>query len=480
MPPKYWKEQEAGFVAKVLQETAALPRKRKKNYPKGASPPPPESESDEDTQRNPAPKPHKKSKSTATTTNANSPPPNHANDANEATEDSPSDVAVDTSGTSGIDGDTIEDSPSDVAVGTSGTSRVDEGLFDNSDVVEFDPIANRGPFDSDNNDDDDVEEEGGQAAPPSVANTSAIKDTSATPAVSADRSATEDTSATPADSAVESSLPAVPALPPVVPIAMDGTYSTAVDPPDDEDPPDEDGPTVNANSSRPQYLALPNTEKYCSAVDTEFGLWYDCWLCGSRGSDYRVKCRSHHTLSGWLQHKSTKMHINAETKEKEIKRISDKVKSKDPTLTDKERLALARMSKVASKVSTYFLKKPKAKDPPERLLTQRSPAVDQRSPAVASIAAAASIDLTQDQDLDEGTAKSPEKRRVVCEGVYVDYNKTDDPGGFAMNLSVYGRYRAVPSDSDYKVGMCGPYYNVFARECNLNGAQPRDTKYPAH
>eukprot|EP00956_Cyclotella_meneghiniana_P010341 scaffold14318_cov102-Cyclotella_meneghiniana.AAC.1 len=49
-----------------------------------------------------------------------------------------------------------------------------------------------------------------------------------------------------------------------------------------------------------------------------------------------------------------------------------------------------------------------------------------------------------------------------------------------MNLSAYGRYRAVPSDSDYKVGMCGPYYNVFARECNLNGAQPRDTKYPAH
>ena len=73
---------------------------------------------------------------------------------------------MDTSGTSGVDGDTIEDPPSDVAVGTSGTSRVDEGLFDNSDVVEFDPIATRGPFDSDNNDDDDVEEEGGQAAPP--------------------------------------------------------------------------------------------------------------------------------------------------------------------------------------------------------------------------------------------------------------------------------------------------------------------------
>eukprot|EP00956_Cyclotella_meneghiniana_P045790 scaffold384646_cov106-Cyclotella_meneghiniana.AAC.1 len=297
MPPKYWKEQEAGFVAKVLQETAALPtRKRKKNYPKGASPPQSESESesDEDTQRNPAPKPSKKSKSTATTTNANSPPsppPNHADDANEAAEDSP-DVAMDTSGTSGVDGDAKEaqDSPSDVAVGTSGTSHVDgDDPFDSSDVVEFDPIANRGPFDDD---DDDAEDEGVQTSPPSVANKSATKDTSAkdtsaTPADSAnesslpastsaastvaapsavaDTSPTEDTSATPAASAVESSLPPIPALPANVPIIM--------------------GP--HHNSSRAEYLSMPSEQVYCSAVDTVNGLYYDCWLCGSKGCDYR-------------------------------------------------------------------------------------------------------------------------------------------------------------------------------------------------
>ena len=54
MPPKnkYWKDHEARFVANVVQETAALPtRKRKKNYPKGASPPQSESDGEEDTQK---------------------------------------------------------------------------------------------------------------------------------------------------------------------------------------------------------------------------------------------------------------------------------------------------------------------------------------------------------------------------------------------------------------------------------------------
>jgi hypothetical protein len=462
MPPKYYKEQEAAYVAKVLQETAALPtRKRKPKYPKGASPPPPESESDKDTQRNPAPKPHKKSKFTATTTNANSPPPNHADDANEATEDSP-DVAVDTSGTSGVDGD---------------------GPFDNSDV-DFDPITNRGPFDNDN--DDDVEDEGVQTAPPSVANNSSTKDTSATPAASAnespplpastpaasavaaqpavaDTSPTEDTSATPAASDVDSSLPAIPALPPNAPIMMGSHH----------------------NSSRVKYLAMPSEQVYCSAVDTVNGLYYDCWLCGSRGCDYRVPTRRPFTLYSWIQHEGTKVHTNAVAREKEKKRLSDKVKSKDPTLTDNERLAFVRLSKVGSKVSSYFFKKPKEKKPPDSAINQNS-------------LAAASIDLTQDQDGCEGTPgnlkspdvgslKSPDvsssqkQRRVTCEGVYVDFRKTDDPGSFGMKLSAYGRYRSVPSASDYKVGMCGPYYQVFARECNLNGAQPREpTKHPAH
>lgn len=207
MPPKYWKDAEAAFVAKV-QETAAVPRKRKKNYPKGASP---ESDSDEDTQKNPAPKPkkpkQKKIKSTATTTktkskssrpsNTQPPPPlNHANDANEATEDSPSDVAGENAiGTSGVDG---------------------EGLFDNSDV-EFDPIANSAPFD------DDVEEDSGGEV--------TIQPYCAAPAV-VDTSATEDTmSAAPAASAVESSLPATTTTTTPALLPIGGSSSTAVDPP---------------------------------------------------------------------------------------------------------------------------------------------------------------------------------------------------------------------------------------------------------
>eukprot|EP00956_Cyclotella_meneghiniana_P041875 scaffold243064_cov36-Cyclotella_meneghiniana.AAC.1 len=168
------------------------------------------------------------------------------------------------------------------------------------------------------------------------------------------------------------------------------------------------------------------------------------------------------------------MHTDAVAREKEKKRISDKVKSKDPTLTDNERLALVRLSKVGSKLSSYFSKKPKAKKPPDK---PPDSANNQNSPA------AASIDLTQDQDgcestpgnlkspdvgslksPDVGSLKSPEvstsqkQRRVTCEGVYVDFRKTDDPGCFGMKLSAYGRYRSVSSESDYKVGMCGSYY----------------------
>eukprot|EP00956_Cyclotella_meneghiniana_P040015 scaffold184828_cov57-Cyclotella_meneghiniana.AAC.2 len=201
-----------------------------------------------------------------------------------------------------------------------------DGPFDNSEVVEFDPIANRGPFD----DDDDVEDEDVQTAPPSIANKSATKDTSATlaapanesslpastpaasavaaPSAVADTSPTEDTSATPPDSLVESSLPAIPALPANVPIIM--------------------GP--HHNSSRAEYLAMPSEQVYCSAVDTVNGLYYDCWLCGSKGCDYRVKSRRPFTLYSWTQHEGTGMHTDAVAREKEKKRISDKVKSKDP------------------------------------------------------------------------------------------------------------------------------------------------------
>ena len=159
------------------------------------------------------------------------------------------------------------------------------------------------------------------------------------------------------------------------------------------------------------------------------------------------------------------MHTNNVAREKEKKRLSDNMTSNDPTLTDKERLALACMSKVASKVSSFFHTKPKEKKPPDSTLNQRSPA-------------AASIDLSQDKDGHEGTAKSPEmpddgslkspdvsyqkQRRVMCEGVYIDYKESNDPGAFGMKLSAYGRYRAVPHDSDYKVGMSVQYYQVFA------------------
>eukprot|EP00956_Cyclotella_meneghiniana_P018488 scaffold30822_cov20-Cyclotella_meneghiniana.AAC.1 len=158
MPPKYWKDHEAAYVANVVKETAALPsRKRTKKLPKGASP-------DKDTQNIPAPpKPkkstqkkskstvtkskQKKSKSTVTTTKSSSttksqkslsdidppPPSNHA----DVTKDLPSDVAD-------------ADSPSDVVVeNRNGTSADDGegGLFHHQDSdVEFDPIATVGPF----------------------------------------------------------------------------------------------------------------------------------------------------------------------------------------------------------------------------------------------------------------------------------------------------------------------------------------------
>ena len=158
MPPKYWKDHEAAYVANVVKETAALPsRKRTKKLPKGASP-------EKDTQNIPAPpKPkkskqkkskstvtkskQKKSKFTVTTTKSSSttksqkspsdvdspPPSNHA----DVTKDSPSDLAE-------------ADSPSDVDVeNRNGTSADDGegGSFHHQDSdVEFDPIATVGPF----------------------------------------------------------------------------------------------------------------------------------------------------------------------------------------------------------------------------------------------------------------------------------------------------------------------------------------------
>eukprot|EP00956_Cyclotella_meneghiniana_P013028 scaffold18588_cov79-Cyclotella_meneghiniana.AAC.6 len=145
MPPKnkYWKDHEARFVANVVQETAALPtRKRKKNYPKGASPPQSESDGEEDTQKTPAPtskKPknpkQKKKKPKSSSGPETQPPPLPSLPPNPTnTKDSPSDSAGgDEVRPSGVDGD-------------------GENLFDD-DPVEFDPISTRGPFDSDAEDD---------------------------------------------------------------------------------------------------------------------------------------------------------------------------------------------------------------------------------------------------------------------------------------------------------------------------------------
>ncbi len=71
-------------------------------------------------------------------------------------------------------------------------------------------------------------------------------------------------------------------------------------------------------SSKPDFLALPHTDRECDSVDSEYGLWVKCAVCDSIVNKKAIPpppsnvipCRAHRpfTLSRWTEHKAAEIH----------------------------------------------------------------------------------------------------------------------------------------------------------------------------
>ena len=59
------------------------------------------------------------------------------------------------------------------------------------------------------------------------------------------------------------------------------------------------------NSSKPGFLALPQTDPECHSVDSENGLWVKCAVCDA---SIPSRAGSPFTLSRWIEHKAGKKH----------------------------------------------------------------------------------------------------------------------------------------------------------------------------
>ena len=84
-------------------------------------------------------------------------------------------------------------------------------------------------------------------------------------------------------------------------------------------------------------MDLPLTDQYCASVDEANGLWIKCSIC----NNFKVSVRTDRpfTLAEWNRHvNNSSTHKTLVLTQQERKRIAAKLKSKDPTLSDKDRL----------------------------------------------------------------------------------------------------------------------------------------------
>ena len=168
-------------------------------------------------------------------------------------------------------------------------------------------------------------------------------------------------------------------------------------------------------------------------------------------------------------------HKTSVLNEQERKSIAAKLKSKDPTLSDKDKIKYQRMSMITTKMTTFFKPKPK-KDAQENTLLKSDVTQSSTQQQCTTAESMNTAVLSE-----TGTGKSQGKlQKVLCEGIFPDFRKISDVYDFGSLLKAYGCYRSISANSDYKMGMCGSFYQCFARECNRGGAVIRDAKLPSH
>jgi hypothetical protein len=215
-------------------------------------------------------------------------------------------------------------------------------------------------------------------------------------------------------------------------------------------------------------MDLPLTDQYCASVDEASGLWIKCSICNN--IKVSVLTDRPFSLAEWNRHvNNSSTHKTLVLTQQERKRIAAKLKSKDPTLSDKDRLQYRRMSMATTKMTPFFKPKPK-KDAQEN--TQCKSDVTQAS-TQQQCTTAESTNATVVSETCMGESQGKQEK-VLCKGIFPNFRQTSDVYDLGSLLTAFS------ANSDYKMGMCGSFYQCFACECNRGGAVIHDAKLRSH
>ena len=155
------------------------------------------------------------------------------------------------------------------------------------------------------------------------------------------------------------------------------------------------------------FLALPQTNMYCSRVDEAKGMWYWCGLCNKE-----VKCRKGRpfTLARWNDHENEPGHLDIIRHKAEAKRIGLKKKSTGVKLSSLEQSTLQQLNKTQVPMMQFFSKKKSTKEVNESSEPSKSTPKEVNESSKSS-----------DTIEDDITSWPPKKKPISCEGVMSDF-----------------------------------------------------------
>ena len=229
--------------------------------------------------------------------------------------------------------------------------------------------------------------------------------------------------------------------------------------------------------SKTEFLALPTVEEYCRSVDVDHGKWIICGLC-----DHRINTRSgrEFTIAKWTEHIAQPTHVKKEANKNEIKTIQAKIASKDPSLTKAQRQFYKMESKSATSIKAFFPVKKTQKPPSEPSSTVESTSAQTEAGSTVDTSTEGSmmnnvpLAASDTGDVTMSVNITPKRCTQYCEGLFHNYRPAAKKSMSAV-LTVYGETCVVAEGSNYKFGMVGNHFQVFAKECTGSNPVNRST-----
>jgi len=206
-----------------------------------------------------------------------------------------------------------------------------------------------------------------------------------------------------------------------------------------------------------EFLALPQSEAECVAVDMEHGLWIQCGICDSTRNPLTnrpynmimVKDNSPFTCGRWTEHKKTAAH-------------SSKLRSQRKSmLEEKERSGTITRLELGE-LNQQFRKKQKT--------LPFMPAAAAAATTTVAVAATTTDTTTSTTTavVQSNVAPKPPGISRSCEGVIAGYRKDD----VQRNIEAYIEFCAIKASSGYVGGRVewNMKFSMFAANCNPNEA----------